>query len=114
MVNGVFNALLLNGDFVGDVMLYGRGAGAQPTASAVVADIINCLTGNHVEHLSPQTNRYTSMVNIDLYDQPISAIIRLNASVDFEAIEKTLSDLGLDSARLILSPDMQQRRPYRA
>ena len=109
-VNGVFNALLLNGDFVGDVMLYGRGAGAQPTASAVVADIINCLTGNHAERLSPHTNRYISMENIDLHNQPISAIIRLNASVDFEVIGKALSDLGLDSARLVLSPDMQQRR----
>jgi homoserine dehydrogenase len=40
-VNGSFNAIWLNGDSVGDFMLYGRGAGQLPTASAVVADILN-------------------------------------------------------------------------
>ena len=40
-VNGAFNAIWLNGDCVGDFMLYGRGAGQLPTASAVVADILN-------------------------------------------------------------------------
>ncbi|NLB55768.1 MAG: homoserine dehydrogenase [Lentisphaerae bacterium] len=40
-VNGVFNAVLINGDNVGDVLFYGRGAGRGPTASAVVSDIID-------------------------------------------------------------------------
>lgn len=40
-VEGVFNAVVVEGDFVGRVMLEGRGAGAQPTASAVVADLID-------------------------------------------------------------------------
>lgn len=40
-VNGSFNAIWLNGDSIGDFMLYGRGAGQLPTASAVVADILN-------------------------------------------------------------------------
>ena len=40
-VNGVFNAILLKGDSLGDVMFYGRGAGKLPTASAVVADVID-------------------------------------------------------------------------
>ncbi|MDE6725995.1 MAG: homoserine dehydrogenase, partial [Ruminiclostridium sp.] len=39
-VNDVFNAILVRGDAVGDVMFYGRGAGKLPTASAVVSDII--------------------------------------------------------------------------
>ena len=39
-VNGVFNAVFVRGDVIGDAMFYGRGAGALPTASAVVADII--------------------------------------------------------------------------
>ncbi len=41
-VNGVFNAILINGDQTGDVMFYGKGAGKEATASAVVADIMDC------------------------------------------------------------------------
>ena len=37
-VDGAFNAIRLTGDFVGPVMFYGRGAGMEPTASAVVGD----------------------------------------------------------------------------
>jgi homoserine dehydrogenase len=40
-VDGPFNAIRLTGDFVGPVMLYGRGAGMEPTASAVVGDVID-------------------------------------------------------------------------
>lgn len=40
-VNGVYNGLWLDGDFVGDVMFSGRGAGSHPTASAVVGDLID-------------------------------------------------------------------------
>ncbi|MEG2453329.1 MAG: homoserine dehydrogenase, partial [Clostridia bacterium] len=39
-VSGSFNAVLLKGDSVGDIMLYGRGAGDLPTGSAIVSDII--------------------------------------------------------------------------
>ncbi|MEG0751365.1 MAG: homoserine dehydrogenase [Oscillospiraceae bacterium] len=39
-VSGSFNAVFLNGDSSGELMLYGRGAGAAPTASSVVGDII--------------------------------------------------------------------------
>lgn len=47
-VNDVFNAVMVHGDFVGDVMLYGQGAGAEATASAVVADIIEALKHNTI------------------------------------------------------------------
>ncbi len=43
-VNDSFNAVYLTGDSVEDVMLYGRGAGAKPTGSAIVGDIIYCAT----------------------------------------------------------------------
>ncbi|HEV8242982.1 MAG TPA: homoserine dehydrogenase, partial [Nitrospirales bacterium] len=49
-VGGVYNAIQVTGDAVGDIMLYGRGAGSLPTASAVVGDVIdmarNILTGS--------------------------------------------------------------------
>jgi homoserine dehydrogenase len=44
-VRGAYNAIRINGDAVGDVTLYGRGAGQMPTASAVVADILDLAVG---------------------------------------------------------------------
>lgn len=41
-VNDVFNAILVRGDATGDVVFYGKGAGKLPTASAVVADVLDC------------------------------------------------------------------------
>jgi len=47
-VDGVFNAVMAEGDFVGTVFLQGRGAGAGPTASAVVADLIDIARGTKI------------------------------------------------------------------
>lgn len=47
-VEGVFNAVVAEGEFVGRVMLEGRGAGAGPTATAVVADLIDIARGSLV------------------------------------------------------------------
>jgi homoserine dehydrogenase len=44
-VEGVFNAVMVEGDFCGRIMLEGRGAGAEPTASAVVADLLDIAAG---------------------------------------------------------------------
>ena len=57
-VDDVFNAVLVRGDAVGDVMFYGRGAGKLPTASAVVADIVDC-----VKHLSAR--KYLSWEHVE-------------------------------------------------
>jgi homoserine dehydrogenase len=49
-VNGVLNAIVISGDAIGDMMLYGYGAGMMPTASAVVGDVVdlarNLLSGS--------------------------------------------------------------------
>lgn len=53
-VNGVMNAIMIDGDAVGPTMYYGAGAGAEPTASSVVADIIELgreLTVDHDERV---------------------------------------------------------------
>ena len=42
MVSGVFNAICVRGNMLGDSMYYGRGAGKLPTASAVVGDVVDC------------------------------------------------------------------------
>ncbi len=54
-VSGSFNAVFISGDFVDDVMLYGRGAGAHPTGSAIVSDIVYCA--------KREENLYTDFVN---------------------------------------------------
>jgi len=54
-VDGVMNAVAVNGDAVGDTLFCGPGAGAGPTASAVVADIIDIARGIKVEPLSYNT-----------------------------------------------------------
>lgn len=55
-VDGVTNCVAINGDFVGDVMLIGPGAGAGPTASAVMGDIIDIARGQIVSPFITSTN----------------------------------------------------------
>jgi homoserine dehydrogenase len=72
-VNGTLNAITVTGDATGDIMLYGRGAGMLPTASAVVGDLVdiarNILTGGsgRVPALAyqPQDVRTLSVMPID-------------------------------------------------
>ena len=69
-VNGVFNAIDIHGNMLGDVMFYGKGAGKNATASAVVADVIDITKhkGHHIEvnmkaenaQLSPKDNAVRS------------------------------------------------------
>ena len=47
-IEGVFNAVVIEGDFVGTTMFQGRGAGQGPTASAVVADLVDVARGRHM------------------------------------------------------------------
>ena len=49
-VNDSFNAVYLQGDSVGDIMLYGRGAGDMPTGSAIVSDVIYAATHSDVKY----------------------------------------------------------------
>jgi homoserine dehydrogenase len=53
-VSGIFNAIYLKGDAVGEAMFYGRGAGMMPTASAVVSDIVGVESG-HGYTIDPTT-----------------------------------------------------------
>lgn len=55
-VSGVFNAIMVRGDMVGDTLYYGRGAGREPTASTVISDLAsvvrNLAVGSHQRALS--------------------------------------------------------------
>ncbi len=64
-VDGVMNAVAVNGDAVNDTLFCGPGAGAGPTASAVVADIIDIARGIKVEPLSYNTLDDVKVLAID-------------------------------------------------
>ncbi len=71
-VDGVMNAVLVKGDAVGPTLYYGAGAGAQPTASAVIADVVDVVRtlttdpSNRVPHLAFQPD--------ELADTPVLAM----------------------------------------
>ncbi len=55
-VSGVYNAIMIEGDFVGKTMFYGQGAGSRPTASAVVSDIVGVgvsIACGHAPEITP-------------------------------------------------------------
>ena len=94
-VNGVFNAIMVKGDETGDVMFYGKGAGKLPTASAVVADVIDC-----AKHLD--TKKYLSWSDgsadyaVQAVDEETKLYVHL-ASDNYEALKNDfLSVFGTD------------------
>ncbi|MGR9114784.1 MAG: homoserine dehydrogenase [Gammaproteobacteria bacterium] len=84
-VDGVMNAVLVKGDAVGPTLYYGAGAGAEPTASAVVADVIDvvrALTGdpeNRVPHLAFQPNALSDIPVLTSEQIRTAYYLRLNA-----------------------------------
>lgn len=79
-IDDVFNGILVRGDATGDVVFYGKGAGKLPTASAVVADIVDC-----IKHLNARKYLFWSDCdgsNVLPYDESISAMyVRANGSI---------------------------------
>lgn len=90
-VDDVFNGILVRGNAIGDVVFYGKGAGKLPTASAVVADIIDA-----IRHNEKRQNIYWNEA-IDGYVKPIAEdksayYVRLSAATD--VIANIKSKLG--------------------
>ncbi len=85
-VNGVMNAVLVKGDAVGPTLYYGAGAGAEPTASAVVADIVDVvrtLTSdphNRVPHLAFQPGAIAELPILPITEIETAYYLRLSAS----------------------------------
>lgn len=77
-----FNAVFINGNAVGDMMFYGRGAGSLPTGSAVVSDIISILRNNvEVENMQPVVkNNLWEMKIKDLKDVESRYYLRITVS----------------------------------
>ena len=84
-VNGVMNAVLVKGDAVGQSLYYGAGAGAEPTASAVVADIIDVVRtltadpDNRVPHLAFQPDALSDLPVLPMTDVETACYLRLQA-----------------------------------
>jgi len=68
IVGGVFNAVFIRGDAVGDLMLYGMGAGMMPTGSAVVADCIDA-AHNFIRRVSPPREVRRNHVHVKPMDE---------------------------------------------
>jgi homoserine dehydrogenase len=52
-INGAFNAVFVEGDYIGQAMFYGPGAGMLPTASAVVGDVVDIAMNHEIQHSHP-------------------------------------------------------------
>ena len=80
-VEDVFNAIMIKGDCVGDVMFYGRGAGKLPTASAVVADVIDSVKHiNTNKHIVWKDSNEDFLINAD--DAVVEYFVRTTAGKD--------------------------------
>ena len=82
-VEGVMNAILVKGDAVGPTLYYGAGAGAEPTASAVVADLVDVTRmhtadpGQRVPHLAFQPDRMSDLPILSMEEVETSYYLRL-------------------------------------
>ncbi len=103
-VNDSYNAVYLTGDSVEDVMLYGRGAGALPTGSAVVGDVIYCATHTNYAY-STFKNTAEASPNTKFVENFESAYyIRLNATDKSGVLAKVtsiFSKCGISVAQMI-------------
>ncbi|MCG8359972.1 MAG: homoserine dehydrogenase [Kiloniellales bacterium] len=76
-IEGVFNAVVAEGDFVGSIMAEGAGAGAGPTASAVVADVIDVARGSRLPTYAVPAAELRRLPSIPIDEHQGSYYIRL-------------------------------------
>ena len=113
-VDGAMNAVLVNGDAVGATLYYGKGAGAEPTASAVVADLVD-VTRLHtadphhrVPHLAFQPDQLTDLKVLPMDEVATAYYLRMRA-LDKPGV---LADITRILADLDISIDaMMQKEP---
>ncbi|MGR8999176.1 MAG: homoserine dehydrogenase [Gammaproteobacteria bacterium] len=98
-VNGVMNAVLVKADAVGHTLYYGAGAGAEPTASAVVADVIDVVRAltsdpeNRVPHLAFQAD--------SLHDIPVLTPERFKTSYYLRLTAEDKTGVLADVTRIL-------------
>jgi homoserine dehydrogenase len=103
-VEGAMNAVMVKGDAVGHTLYYGKGAGAEPTASAVIADLVDVarmLTvdpGNRVPHLAFQADALTNVPVLPIEEVLTSYYLRLRVADEpgvLADITRILADGGI-------------------
>ncbi|MGW8247928.1 MAG: homoserine dehydrogenase [Acidiferrobacterales bacterium] len=109
-VDGVMNAVLVKGDAVGPTLYYGAGAGAEPTASAVVADIVDVVRtlttdpNNRVPHLAFQAEALSDLPILDIEQTEPAYFLRMQASDRpgvLADVTRILGDLGISIEAII-------------
>jgi len=109
-VDGVMNAVLVKGDAVGPTLYYGAGAGSEPTASAVIADIVDVartLTadpGNRVPHLAFQPDALSDVPVLPMEDIETAYYLRLLAADKpgvLADVTRILGDKGISIEAII-------------
>ncbi len=103
-VDGVMNAVLVKGDAVGPTLYYGAGAGSEPTASAVIADIVDVVRAlttdpeNRVPHLAFQPSELSDISVLPMEDVVTAYYLRMHA-IDqpgvLAVVTKILGDSGI-------------------
>ncbi len=101
-VDDVFNGILVRGDSTGDVVFYGKGAGKLPTASAVVADIMDC-----VKHLAKRkyldwTDGDASVVK-PYQETSYPVYIRLSGNLPKQKISELVNTLFVNPREIVRS-----------
>ena len=100
-VHDVFNAIFVKGNVIGDVMFYGKGAGKLPTASAVVADVVDA-----VKHLERNIMSFWSTEKMELMEinqVPAQYFIRIQGKYDDQ---KSQIEEIFGAVRLIQLPEL--------
>lgn len=103
-VNGVMNAVLVNGDAVGPTLYYGPGAGSEPTASSVIADLVDVVRTmsaapqNRVPHLAFQPDSLSNSSPIGCEDFESAYYLRMEARDEagvMASVTRVLGDLDI-------------------
>ena len=86
-VNGVFNAIFIHGNVLGDAMFYGSGAGKLPTASAVVGDVVDCAKHQGKTVVTYWRSKVLDQVDIKDVEHRFFVRVKGNLQEDKEKIE---------------------------
>jgi homoserine dehydrogenase len=115
-VDGVMNAVLVKGDAVGPTLYYGAGAGSEPTASAVIADVVDIVRAltsdpeNRVPHLAFQPGELSDMPILPMEEVETAYYLRMQA-IDrpgvLAEVTKILGDSGI-SIEAILQKEPEE------
>ena len=99
-VEGAMNAVMVQGDAVGTTLYYGKGAGSEPTASAVIADLVDITRLhtadplNRVPHLAFQPNAMSNLKILPMSDVITSYYLRLGVADEAGVLAKLTSLLA--------------------